>query len=110
MTRERALVLVLLLLQLVPCSTSATDCNNNGIPDDCDISCGATGGPCDIPGCGTKSDCNNNGLPDDCDVSAGNFALHFDGANDLLTLPNSLVQGRTQLTFEAWFKTAGSGV
>ncbi|MCK4660093.1 MAG: hypothetical protein KAV82_11280 [Phycisphaerae bacterium] len=47
----------------------AGDCNENGIPDECDIDCGASGGPCDIPGCGQSSDCNSNGLPDECDIA-----------------------------------------
>ncbi len=42
------------------------DCNNNGIPDLCDIDCGAMGGPCDVPGCGGSSDCNTNGVGTTC--------------------------------------------
>ncbi|MGQ9652129.1 MAG: hypothetical protein ACUVXJ_18690 [Phycisphaerae bacterium] len=45
------------------------DCNSNGIVDECDISCGETGGPCDLPDCGLSSDCNMDGIPDDCEVS-----------------------------------------
>jgi len=41
------------------------DCNNNDIPDTCDVSCGE---PCDVPGCGESEDCNGNGLPDDCEA------------------------------------------
>ena len=43
------------------------DCNENGIPDDCDIDCGTPGGECDVPGCGQSADCNNNGVPDECE-------------------------------------------
>jgi hypothetical protein len=43
------------------------DCNQNRIPDQCDLSCGAAGGPCDVPGCGMSADCNNNGVPDECE-------------------------------------------
>ena len=50
---------------------SEGDCNENGIADECDIDCGATGGPCDVPGCGTSDDCNGNGLPDECDIAEG---------------------------------------
>ena len=44
------------------------DCNANGIPDECEIDCGAVGGPCDIAECGENPDCNANGIPDDCEV------------------------------------------
>jgi len=44
------------------------DCNTNGIPDECDVACGTSGGPCDVPGCGQSSDCQPNGIPDECDI------------------------------------------
>ncbi len=47
----------------LPCG----DCNGNGIPDDCDVSCGDPGGPCDVPGCGGSADCNENYVPDECE-------------------------------------------
>lgn len=47
------------------------DCQGNGIPDPCDISCGDPGGRCDIQGCGTATDCDGDCTPDDCDL-AGN--------------------------------------
>ena len=47
------------------------DCNNNGIPDPCDIDCGPVGGPCHVPGCGQSSDCQPNGIPDECDLANG---------------------------------------
>lgn len=51
------------------------DCNNNGIPDACDIlggvseDCNFNGVPdeCDIDE-GVSEDCNNNGIPDACEV------------------------------------------
>jgi hypothetical protein len=46
----------------------APDCNENGIPDNCDIDCGPPGGECDIPGCGESEDCNANGVPDECEL------------------------------------------
>ncbi len=46
------------------------DCNGNGIDDDCDVTCGAPGTRCDVPGCGLQSDCNGNAVPDDCEPSA----------------------------------------
>ncbi|MBU0717048.1 MAG: hypothetical protein KJ749_02270 [Planctomycetes bacterium] len=47
------------------------DCNANGIPDACDLDCGAPGGPCDVPDCGGAEDCNGNATPDECDISQG---------------------------------------
>ncbi|MCH7840823.1 MAG: hypothetical protein IID38_11395 [Planctomycetes bacterium] len=44
------------------------DCDNNGIFDNCDLSCGEKGGPCDVTGCGTSEDCNGNSIPDVCDI------------------------------------------
>ncbi len=43
------------------------DCNENGISDDCDVSCGPAGSRCDVPGCGLFSDCNANTIPDVCE-------------------------------------------
>jgi len=37
----------------------AFDCNNNDVPDECDIASGFS------------SDCNNNGVPDECDMESG---------------------------------------
>ncbi len=51
----------------------AQDCNGNGIPDECDISCGDTGGPCDVLGCGESDDTNNDGIPDECGACCGSF-------------------------------------
>lgn len=42
-------------------------CNDNRIPDKCDIDCGTSGGPRDIPGCGESEDCNANSVPDEGD-------------------------------------------
>lgn len=40
-------------------SAGSSDCNTNGVPDECDAASGAS------------ADCNNNGLPDECDVVPG---------------------------------------
>jgi len=40
------------------------DCNENGIPDSCDISCEALG--CEGE-CGGSPDCTGNGIPDECE-------------------------------------------
>ncbi|UCE60061.1 MAG: hypothetical protein JSU63_21785 [Phycisphaerales bacterium] len=50
---------------------SPQDCNGNTIPDRCDLSCESSGGPCDVPGCGTALDCNDNQIPDECDITSG---------------------------------------
>jgi hypothetical protein len=41
------------------------DCNENGIPDACDIDCDALG--CGPP-CGTSTDCDDSGVPDECQI------------------------------------------
>ncbi|TWT45536.1 hypothetical protein RAS1_19620 [Phycisphaerae bacterium RAS1] len=64
------------------CGLGPGDCNANGIPDACDISCSNPG--CSPPNCGgsldcnanlipdqCEDDCNNNDIPDDCDIAAG---------------------------------------
>ena len=65
------------------------DCNNNTIPDSCEI---ANGGDCNNNGLldaceianHTATDCNNNGIPDSCDI-ANNTAGDCDGDG----IPNS---------------------
>ncbi|MCH7703107.1 MAG: VCBS repeat-containing protein [Planctomycetes bacterium] len=59
----------------------ASDCNEDGIPDLCDIEggtsldCSGNGIPddCDIAE-GTSEDCNLNGFPDECDLASGTSA------------------------------------
>ncbi|MCP3904887.1 MAG: right-handed parallel beta-helix repeat-containing protein [Planctomycetes bacterium] len=45
------------------------DCNENGIPDECDTDCNGNGvaDECDVAE-GTSPDCNENGVPDECDA------------------------------------------
>lgn len=50
-----------------------TDCNANGIPDECDLSCDAPN--CTMEGCGQSEDCNSNGVPDECDPDADNDGI-----------------------------------
>jgi len=65
------------------------DCNNNGVPDDEDISggtsldCNGNGVPdeCDIS-YGTSTDCNANGIPDDCEPG-GSDDCNNNGQSDL---------------------------
>jgi hypothetical protein len=55
-------------------SGAAADCNNNGVPDSCDITNGAI-------------DKDANGQPDDCQYAHGDFDLSGDiGGGDLGTL------------------------
>ena len=60
--------LCLLLTCLMPCRALAQDCNENTIPDVCDIHCGPPGGTCDVPGCGQSSDCDGDGILDECEL------------------------------------------
>ena len=56
----------------------SSDCNQNGVPDDCDIASGV-GVDCDgdltLDECavakGVVVDCNRNGVPDTCDIASG---------------------------------------
>ena len=56
----------------------SSDCNGNGVPDECDIAsgfsndCNGNGVPddCDLAN-GTSQDCNGNGVPDECDIASG---------------------------------------
>lgn len=58
--------------------SGAEDCNNSFLSDDCDIACGSTGGPCDVPGCGASQDCNVNGIPDECETDCNSTGLPDD--------------------------------
>jgi len=54
----------------------STDCDGNGVPDECDVAsgtdCNGNGVPdsCDIAS-GIAGDCNNNGIPDSCEIAWG---------------------------------------
>ena len=64
----------------------APDCNENGIPDECDLDCGEPGGPCDVPGCGQSADCQPNGVPDECDFFVwrrDQQCVDYNGASNL---------------------------
>jgi hypothetical protein len=56
------------------CMDCGTDCNENGIPDGCDIAdgsspdCNQNGRPDE---CETQEDCNGNGSQDICDIASG---------------------------------------
>jgi hypothetical protein len=44
------------------------DCNENGVPDTCDLSCDAFGESCNVftDECGLSQDLDENGVPDEC--------------------------------------------
>ena len=46
-----------------PEAVELIDCNNNEVPDACDLDCSAQG--C-APPCGESVDCDTNGVPDEC--------------------------------------------
>jgi hypothetical protein len=66
------------------CELSGNDCNSNGVPDDCEPDCNGNGvvDGCDVPPpsgvCVTNcsTDCNANGMPDECepDCNGNGFA------------------------------------
>jgi hypothetical protein len=47
----------------------ATDCNQNGLPDDCDGDCDGDGLPDDCELAAGDPDCNRNSVPDSCDIA-----------------------------------------
>ncbi len=61
---------------------TVVDCNDNGIPDECETDCNDNGVPddCDIAD-STSNDCNENGVPDECDA-----ALLLAACPDTITL------------------------
>ena len=54
------------------------DCNNNSIPDVCDVNCGEPGGACSVSGCGQSKDCNTNSIPDECEIDCNNNGIPDD--------------------------------
>ncbi len=57
----------LLAALVVPKGVCSPDCNDNGIPDRCDVDCGDPGGECDVPDCGQSEDCSGDSVPDECE-------------------------------------------
>jgi hypothetical protein len=99
----------LLLAAAVP-PAPAQDCNNNGIPDACDLSCGIPGGPCDLPGCGQSQDCNSNGIPDECDIASGTSEDCVDAAGQSGApdgIPDECQPAPTGLIYSRWDDAAG---
>ncbi len=78
-------------------SLAQEDCNNNGIPDECDISCAPEG--CDeFERCGMAPDCDGNGIPDECegepfDYQSGEIKLEIpdddpEGVSHTINVPD----------------------
>ncbi|UCE59415.1 MAG: hypothetical protein JSU63_18475 [Phycisphaerales bacterium] len=44
------------------------DCNENDLPDECDLDCAALDNACNVPDCGLSEDCNYDARPDECGV------------------------------------------
>jgi hypothetical protein len=76
------------------------DCNDSGIPDDCDIAslisedCNRNGVPddCDV-GSGTSDDCNQNLVPDECDIDPA--TQYFDPTESTQPLPRQRILAKT---------------
>ena len=69
-----------------------TDCNGNGIPDDCDI---ATG---------TSTDFNGNGIPDECECMTENYCITTPNSTGLFARISS--DGLPRLSVNAFSLTA----
>ena len=66
---------------LSPLGGGRDDCNGNGIPDECDLTC--TGGCGVYPDCGQSTDCQPDGIPDDCQLYGFDYVyLYDDGTSE----------------------------
>ncbi len=65
-------------------SGASADVNANGIPDECEIDCNANSRPdrSDLIPFGTSRDCNCNFVPDECDIASGEPDVNGDGVPD----------------------------
>ncbi len=83
-----------------------TDCNSNGVDDDCDVSSGTTPDcngngtldNCDL-GSGT-GDCDGNLAPDSCDIAAGAPDCDGDGTNDCSVMEVGAVRAAISYSFD----------
>ena len=86
------------------------DCNDNDVPDECDIANGTE--DCDLDGlpdeCLDNWDCNENGVSDLCDIQSGSVDLNGNGLLDececlhsryCTAAPNSSSPGGAQVYF-----------
>ncbi|HVP12559.1 MAG TPA: choice-of-anchor J domain-containing protein [Phycisphaerae bacterium] len=61
--------------------TCDVDCNQNGVPDVCEVPGGCAVGNCNVYApaiCGTAADCQGNGIPDDCELIPTPFEYSVD--------------------------------
>ena len=80
------------------------DCNGNGVPDPCDISCAAEDGMCtSLAGCGQSTDNNANDVPDDCESCPTEIAVTFNPADGYVDArePHPLSDAGTQEGLDA---------
>jgi len=62
----------------------SADLNLNGVPDECEPDCNSDGVPDDFEiSSGVATDCNENGLPDACDIAGGMEDLDGNGLPDV---------------------------
>lgn len=81
------------------------DCNENGIPDGCDVSCAGAG--CSQP-CGTSDDCNSNSVPDECETDCNNNGIA--DTCDLVPIGSSLDCNSNTVPDECEEDCDGNGV
>jgi hypothetical protein len=84
---------------------TSQDCNQDGIPDECQMDCNTNGIPDDC-----DADCNNNGVPDDCDAcvlfpgdrdrDCDTDLLDFAGFQDCFNSNGAVVSGPCQCAFD----------
>ena len=82
--------------------SQASDCNRNGVPDQCDIDpTDPDGNTMVSPDCNANDtpdecepDCNGNGIPDGCDIAQGTVSdCDGDGQPDLCSLSGTTLVG-----------------
>lgn len=69
---------------------TSDDCNDDGVPDDCEPDCNTNliADECDISGC-VSTDCNQNEIPDECDlVDQTSFDCNGNGTPDECDIAN----------------------
>ncbi len=69
----------------------ASDCNDNGEPDECDIDCQAPG--CGTP-CGGSDDDNTNGIPDECEGTTLPDDCNANGVADTFDISDGISEDR----------------
>jgi LmbE family N-acetylglucosaminyl deacetylase len=79
---------VIEMLTCAPSDPSCRDCNNNGVPDGCDLSSAYS------------TDCNHNSVPDECEIASGTSAdCNGDGIPDECQTLNSRDLSQPQFAY-----------